>query len=145
MILLAIDLGDRRVGFAISDEEERLGVPSGFAQVRSLEDALAAVLAKAELEKADVLVLGNPVNMDGRPGPKSREAALFADMLREAGREVHLWDERLTTSEATRLLKEAGHNRKRRKTLIDANSAQRLLESFLSYRRKQRDRETKNG
>jgi len=60
----------------------------------------------------------------------------FAETLREAGLEVALWDERLTTSEATRLLKEAGHNRKRRKTLIDANSAQRLLESYMEFRRR---------
>lgn len=137
MKILAVDLGERRVGFAISDEDERLGVPSGFAQVRTLEEAFRAVLSKAELEGAQLLVLGNPVNMDGRPGQKSREAVQFAEMLREAGCEVHLWDERLTTSEATRLLKEAGHNRKRRKTLIDANSAQRFLESFLTFRRKQ--------
>lgn len=136
MILLGVDLGDRRVGFAVTDEEERLAVPSGFGQVRSLADALEAVTAKAEAERAELVVLGNPLNMDGRPGPKSKEAVAFAEMLREAGLEVALWDERLTTSEATRLLKDAGHNRKRRKTLIDANSAQRLLESYLECRRR---------
>lgn len=138
MILLGVDLGDRRVGFAVSDEEERLAVPSGFASVRSLDQALQAVIEKAAAERAELLVLGNPVNMDGRPGPKAREAAAFSDMLREAGLDVRLWDERLTTSEATRLLKDAGHNRKRRKTLIDANAAQRLLESFLDARRRGR-------
>lgn len=136
MILLGVDLGDRRVGFAVTDDEERLAVPSGFAQVRGLSEALAAVTAKAGRERAGLLVVGNPLNMDGRPGPKSREAAEFLGMLREAGFEAVLWDERLTTSEATRLLKEAGHNRKRRKTLIDANAAQRLLESFLENRRR---------
>lgn len=137
MILLGVDLGDRRVGFAVTDEEERLAVPSGFAPVRSLEMAQDAVAAKVEAERAGLVVLGNPINMDGRPGPKAKEAAAFAEMLREAGLAVELWDERLTTSEAIRLLKEAGHNRKRRKTLIDANAAQRLLESYLEYRRRQ--------
>ena len=136
MIVLGVDLGDRRVGFAISDEAERLAVPSGFAPVRSLDGALAAVLAKADAEHADLIVLGNPLNMDGRPGPKSREAAGFRDMLIAAGREVILWDERLTTSEATRLLKEAGLDRRRRKALIDASSAQCLLESCLEWRRR---------
>lgn len=136
MILLGVDLGDRRVGYAISDEEERLCVPSGYSAVRSLGEALEAVLGKIGIEGAGLVVLGNPVNMDGRPGPKSREAGEFAEMLRGAGVEVRLWDERLTTSEATRLLKAAGHNRKRRKTLIDANSAQRLLESFMEFRRR---------
>lgn len=136
MILLGVDLGDRRVGFAVSDEEERVAVTSGFAPVRSLEEALQAVLAKADAEGAQLLVVGNPLNMDGRPGPKAREASRFRDMLAEAGREAVLWDERLTTTEATRLLKEAGVNRRRRKTLIDANAAQRLLESHMEYRKK---------
>ena len=136
MIVLGVDLGDRRVGFAVSDEDERLAVPSDFAPVRSLEDALAAVLAKAEQERAELLVLGNPLNMDGRPGPKSKEAQKFRDMLAVSGREVVLWDERLTTTEATRRLKDAGLNRRQRKTLIDANSAQRLLESYLEFRKR---------
>lgn len=136
MIILGVDLGDRRVGFAVSDEEERLAVPAGFAPVRSLDEAAAAVIARAGDERAELLVVGNPLNMDGRPGPKSREAAAFAETLRESGLAVELWDERLTTSEATRLLRDAGHNRKRRKTLIDANAAQRLLESYLEYRKR---------
>ena len=137
MILLGVDLGDRRVGFAVTDENELLAVPSGYVPVKSLEEAHAAVVDKAAAERAELVVLGNPVNMDGRPGPKAKEAAAFAAMLEESGLTVALWDERLTTSEATRLLKEAGHNRKRRKTLIDANSAQRLLESYLEFRRRQ--------
>ena len=136
MILLGVDLGDRRVGFAVTDADELLAVPSGFARVRSLDDALAAVTAKAREEQAGLVVLGHPINMDGRPGPKAKEAAGFADMLREAGLTVELWDERLTTSEAERLLKQAGHNRRQRKTLIDANAAQRLLTSFLSCRKR---------
>lgn len=141
MIVLGIDLGDRRVGFAVSDEAELLAVPSGFAPVRNREQALAAVLAKADVENAALLVLGNPINMDGRPGPKAKEAAEFRDLLLEAGHQVELWDERLTTSEATRLLKDAGLNRRRRKSLIDANSAQRLLESFLEWRKRNNARE----
>ncbi|MDR1745100.1 MAG: Holliday junction resolvase RuvX [Planctomycetota bacterium] len=136
MRLLGVDLGDRRVGFAVTDEAELLAVPSGFAAVRTLAEALEAVLAKAEAEGAELVVVGNPLNMDGRPGPKSREAVEFGDMVRRAGRDAVMWDERLTTSEATRLLREAGHSRKRRKTLIDANSAQRLLESYLGFRRR---------
>ncbi len=136
MILLGVDLGDRRVGFAVTDEQERLAVPSGFAPVKNLQDALSAVTAKAAAERAELVVLGHPINMDGRPGPKSREAEAFRDLLAETGLEVVLWDERLTTTEATRRLKEAGLDRRRRKTLIDANAAQRLLESHLEWRKK---------
>lgn len=136
MILLGVDLGDRRVGFAISDAEERMAVPSGNARVKSLAEALDAVLAKAALESAEFIVLGNPLNMDGRPGPKAKEAARFAQMLEDAGREVALWDERLTTSEAERLLRDAGLKRRQRKQLIDANAAQRILDSYLEWKRR---------
>lgn len=136
MILLGVDLGDRRVGFAVTDADELLAVPSGYAPVRSLAAAAEAVVEKAATENAGLIVLGHPVNMDGRPGPKAKEAAAFAETLRERGLTVELWDERLTTSEATRLLKNAGHTRKQRKTLIDANAAQRLLSSFLECRKR---------
>ena len=136
MIHLGVDLGGRRVGFAVSDAEERLAVPSGFAQVRSPADALASVLAKADGEGAGMVVLGNPLNLDGRPGPKAREASSFRDLLEAAGRGVVLWDERLTTSEAERLLKDAGLGRRRRKQLVDANAAQRILASYLEWKRR---------
>ncbi len=136
MILLGVDLGGRRVGFAVTDADELLAVPSGFASVRSLAEAAEAVAEKAAAEHAGLIVLGHPVNMDGRPGPKAKEAAAFAETLRERGFAVELWDERLTTSEAARLLRSAGHNRKQRKTLIDANAAQRLLSSFLDCRKR---------
>ena len=138
MIVLGVDLGDRRIGFAVSDGEERLAVPSGFAAARGGGEALAAVLAKADREGAGLLVVGHPLNMDGRPGPKAREAEEFCRRLTDAGRESVLWDERLTTSEASRLLREAGMNRRRRQAHIDAQSAQRLLESFLECRRRTR-------
>jgi putative Holliday junction resolvase len=136
VILLGIDLGERRIGFAVSDEEERLAVPSGFAKAHGREEALAAILKKAEAERAALLVVGYPLNMNGRPSQKSREAEDFRDRLAAAGLDVVLWDERLTTAEAARLLKEAGLNRRRRRPLIDAHAAQCLLGSFLEARRR---------
>lgn len=136
MILLGVDLGERRVGFAVTDAGERLALPSGYAEVDSLEDAAREVLAKAAREAAGLVVLGNPLNMDGRAGPKAREAARFGDMLVAAGLEVVLWDERLTTSDAERLLMDAGLKRRQRRALIDANSAQRLLAAHMEWRRR---------
>lgn len=136
MIHLGVDLGDRRVGFAVSDAEERLAVPSGCAPVRSLAAAAEAVAAKAAAEGAECVVVGNPLNMDGRSGPKAKEAAAFRELLAAAGMDAVLWDERLTTSEADRLLKGAGLNRRRRKRLVDANAAQRILDSYLEWKRR---------
>ncbi|MDR1611327.1 MAG: Holliday junction resolvase RuvX [Planctomycetota bacterium] len=134
MIILGVDLGERRVGFAVSDEKELLAVTSGSARVRSLDAALLAVAGKAGTERAGLVVVGHPVNMNGRPGPKAREAALFAERLRDAGWAVELWDERLTTSAAERKLQAAGLDRRRRKALIDENAAREILASFLERR-----------
>ncbi|MCL2000000.1 MAG: Holliday junction resolvase RuvX [Planctomycetes bacterium] len=136
MIILGVDLGDRRVGFAVSDEEGRLAVVAGFSPVRNRAEALSAVLAKADAERADYIVLGLPLNMNGRPGRKAGEAREFRDLLLQAGRKAVLWDERLTTLEATRLLKDAGLKRRQRKNRVDAASAQRLLESYLERLKK---------
>lgn len=136
MIHLGIDLGDRRVGFAVSDADERLALPSGYMRVKTLAEAVAAATAKADLENAELAVVGNPLNMDGRAGPKAREAAAFRGLLEAAGLPAVLWDERLTTSEADRLLKDAGLNRRQRKQLVDANAAQRILDSYLDWKRR---------
>ena len=136
-IHLGVDLGERRVGFAVSDADERLAVPSGYSPVKSLEGALRAVLDKAEAEGAGRVVVGHPLNLDGRPGPKAKEASRFLEMLAEEGLEAVLWDERLTTSEAERLLKDAGLGRRQRKQLIDANAAQRILSSYLERKLRQ--------
>jgi putative Holliday junction resolvase len=140
VIVLGVDLGGRRVGFAVSDEDERLAVTSGAARVGSLDDALAAVLEKAAAERAELVVVGHPIAMNGRRGPKAREAALFAERLREGGVAAELWDERLTTSAAERRLRDAGLDRRRRKALIDENAAQGILSSFLECRARRRER-----
>ena len=130
-----MDWGDARVGFALCDPEERLALPHGMARVKTGEDALAAVMTAVAETGAEEIVLGLPLNMDGRKGPRARATEDFAGRLREAGFVVALWDERLTTAEAGRRLKEAGHSRRGRRDRVDALAAQRLLESYLASRR----------
>lgn len=138
MIILAVDPGERRAGFAICDEEERVAVPAGAAQVQSDADMLAAVLAKADQTGAQRIVVGHPVNMNGKPGPKARAAEDFCSRLVELGRDAVLWDERLTTAEAGRALQAAGASRKQRMRVIDANAAQRLLSAYIDNRARAR-------
>ncbi len=135
MRVLAIDLGERRVGFAVSDDEGIIASPLRIAQVRSLPDACEVVLAAVEETGAGKVVLGHPRNMDGRAGPKAKEAEEFAAMLREDGLIVELWDERLTTAEAERSMKDANLSRKQRKKSLDAVAAQRILQSWLQAQR----------
>jgi putative holliday junction resolvase len=130
--ILALDLGKRRIGLAISDE---LGITAQgletFQRVRVREDVLK--LAQLVREKNVSLVLmGNPVNMSGREGRQSDHARDFGERLRAAtGVEVKLWDERLTTVEAQRVLHDSGISSHKRAQAVDRLAAVILLESYL--------------
>lgn len=133
MKVLGVDLGDRRVGLAVSDEGRTFAFPLRTERVRALDDEVSVVLACAQEQGATLIVIGDPKNMNGRPGPKSAEAQEVAKRLTDAGYSVALWDERLTTAEAERHLKDANLNRKQRKRIVDTIAAQRILESYLVY------------
>lgn len=134
MRTLGVDLGERRVGLAISDEDGMIASPLRFEPVRSLNDTLNVIQAAVEELNAVRVVVGHPRNMNGRSGPKAREAESVVEALSAEGFAVILWDERLTTSEAERSLKEANLSRKARKQHVDAVAAQLILQSFLDSR-----------
>lgn len=130
--ILGIDLGTRRVGLAISDAMGMIASPLGTVKVRSEPDALAAVEKAFSETGAEIIVLGLARNMNGKLGEKGRECEAFGKALEEKGYKVYLWDERLSSAEAERSLKEASLNRKKRKEKIDAVAAQIILNSFLA-------------
>lgn len=130
--ILAVDLGARRTGLAISDPEGRMALA-----LPTLEDADAAAIAKvAEERGAALVVIGLPFNMDGTEGPRAKEARAFADELRSVLRApVELWDERLSSAEGDRRLRQAGLSRKERARRSDAAAAIVILEGFLASRK----------
>lgn len=131
--MLGVDLGERRVGFAVTDALGLIASPLKSVAVRSPADALAAILATLSETGAQQVILGHPLGMNGKAGAKAREAEAAAEELRARGATVRLWDERLTTAEAERALKEASLSRKERKARIDAVAAQRILSSYLAH------------
>lgn len=131
MVYLGIDLGARRVGFAVADDECPVATVLPMAEVRSPEEALRAVVRVFQEQNAAVAVLGLPLDLNGHRGLKAREAEAFAEKLRAAGLTVELWDERLTTEEVRRSLVASGVSRKDRKGFIDSLAAQRILGSYL--------------
>ena len=138
MRYLAVDLGLRRIGLAISDPGGRIASPHKqlAACGRPPGDA-DAVLAEARAAEAEALVVGLPINMDGTHGPMAQASEAFADVLRERGKlPVHLFDERLTSHAADAVLDAAGWGRrnKRRKRHRDMLAAQVLLQTFLDQR-----------
>lgn len=133
MRLAALDVGDARIGVAVSDE---LGLTvRGIATIRRVGgqrdlDAIARTLAP--FAPAGVVV-GLPFNMDGSEGPQAARVRRFAARL-EAHLQlpIALWDERLTTVAAEEALRAAGLGRERRRALIDQEAAAVILESYLA-------------
>ena len=132
MKVLAVDLGGKRTGFAISDPEGRLALA-----LPTLEDAAPADVARvAEEQGAGSILVGLPLNMDGTAGPAPRRSLDFVEELRLLVRvPVIPWDERLSTAEGDARLREAGLRRKDRRKRADAAAALVILESYLGRSR----------
>lgn len=129
--VLAIDLGEKRVGLAISDTDGRLAVP--HSTLRRISDRqLLEELRELVLEEGvERLVLGEPVNVDGTRGAAARRAASFARKLESAlDMPCDLESETLTSVEAKERLRSAGVDPARHPERIDSVAAQILLEQY---------------
>jgi len=137
MRILALDLGEKRIGLAISDETETLARGLAVYVRRSLRDDLEYLKGVVQSEGVERIVLGLPVNMDGSLGPKAQQSKEFQrQLLQELKLPVELFDERLTTAEAERVLVEAGLSRQRRKEIRDQQAAVLILQGYLDHRRR---------
>ena len=133
--ILAIDYGSRRMGLAVSDP---LGITAqGLATLERKNKRADFGRLERTIREYQVreIVLGNPLRMSGEEGAQSQKVAEFAEQLRERFRlPVHLWDERLTSAEANRLLREAELSIKKRAQAVDRMAAVLILQSFLQSR-----------
>jgi putative Holliday junction resolvase len=136
MAIAALDLGKRRIGIAIADNDGLAVHPIGALERRSVIHDIELIRARLVEFEVYQVVVGLPLNMDGSAGPSARAAAAFADRLREAsGLPVDLFDERLTSFEAEERLKELSGRRAREKGTVDAVAASIILEGWLNHRR----------
>lgn len=136
MVILSVDYGDARTGLAVCDRGELLASPVAVITEYNRERLIAKILAKVTELRADEIVVGNPLNMNGSAGPRSELAHQLADTLREqGGLPVTLWDERSTTVSAIGILNQADVRGKKRKAVIDAVAAVLILENYLAYRK----------
>lgn len=140
--LLAIDLGEVRVGLALSDPGQVLASPAEVLQVARNADGptLDALVKAVARHEAAGLVVGLPRKLDGREDASAKRARWFADRLRErTGLPVLLRDERFTTVEAERVLLDADVSRAGRKENIDKVAASVLLQGVLEQQRRTRE------
>ncbi len=135
MRALALDVGDARIGLAISDPGGIVCLPIEALVRGEDSDDLAAVIELAQREGVEMIVVGLPLSLDGTHGPAARKMRRFTSALRRcADIPVHSWDERFTTAEAEGRLRQAGFEPSRDRARLDSMSAVIILESFLAAR-----------
>ncbi len=137
MRIMAIDHGDVRTGVAVCDKSELLASPVGTVK-ETEEDKLIEKIAELAREyRAEMFVVGLPVNMDGSKGYAAQACEEFAKKLSEVtGLEAALWDERRTTVTAHNILSDVNVRGKKRKSVVDTVAATVILEGYLDYRKK---------
>lgn len=142
MVIAGIDFGDARTGIAVCDKYEMMATDVGFVRADSYKKALAAVGEKVRELKAELIVVGNPINMDGTQGARSEKCKAFARELSElTGIPTEMYDERLTTVSAHKILNDNNVRGKKRKETVDALSARLILEDFLRLRKNRGEKE----
>jgi len=138
---LGLDLGTRRIGVAVSDELGFTAQPLQTLEPKTEDEALAAVRSLLDRYGVREVVVGLPKNMNGTLGPAAEQALAFAKRLEEGGlAKVTMWDERLTSRAAERLLIEADVRRSKRKRAVDQMAAVLILQGFLDRSRHQQDK-----
>lgn len=134
---MGLDLGDKRIGVALSDP---LGLTAqGLESItcRSVKDDIKKIKEIAREYEVGRVVVGYPANMDGSAGPRAEMAKSYAGRLAKAlDLPVELWDERLTTVAAEKLLLKADVRRSKRRRVIDQVAAALILQSYLDSHRK---------
>jgi len=133
---MGLDVGDRRVGVAVSDELGLTAQPVLTLVRTNRKQDIKSIQRLVRRFHCTAIVVGNPLYMSGDQSPQAAKTQAFAQMLREeTGLPVDLWDERLTTTEAHRHLHTAGLAGSEHKAVVDQVAAVLILESYLSARR----------
>jgi putative Holliday junction resolvase len=144
MRVLGLDLGEKRIGLAVSDEAAAIAFPAGFLARKGPRKDLEALVALVRARGIGGAVVGLPLHMDGRRGPEAEAAETFARTLAAAAAiPVELLDERWTSVAAERALQETGRRVKQKKGRgeVDAIAATLLLSTYLERRRNAAARE----
>lgn len=133
--VLALDYGKRRIGLAISDELGLTAQGLETLERTNIREDLTRLAALAQEKSVRLILMGDPIRLSGAAGTHAEEVRRFARRLEQrTGLPVRFWDERLTTVEANRLLREAGAGWRERRQAVDRLSAVLLLESYLDWR-----------
>jgi putative Holliday junction resolvase len=132
MRILALDHGTVRIGVAASDELKMIASPLEFIPAEPFAEALSRIKGLVADKQVELIVIGMPRNMDGSFGPAAEKVRTFIEALKAVVTvPVKSWDERLTSTQANRLLISGGVRREQRKEKVDGMAAAILLQSYL--------------
>jgi putative Holliday junction resolvase len=128
--ILALDIGDKRIGLALSDPSRTIASPAGYIlRRRGKRPPLAEIVRRAQEQEVRAFVIGLPLGDDGEDTPRTTEArAIAAALERRTGLPVSLVDERYTTAAALRAVREMGGSTRGRRGDVDAIAATILLQ-----------------
>lgn len=131
MRVICLDIGDRRIGVAVTDPLNLTAQAVETIQARGFERDAARVLELCRRYETDRVLCGLPLNMDGSAGIQAQHSRAFAEYLEGKGLRIRFQDERLTTRQARSVLLEADVRRAKRKEYIDQLAATYILQSFM--------------
>ncbi len=136
MRLVGLDYGQKRIGIAVSDSEGRMALPvESFKRTKDLKRDMRRLAKLIEEYEPAKVVVGNPVALSGWSGPSADAVRRFiSDLSLEVDAEIVLQDERFSTMEASRRLREANVSAKAQRQVIDATAAAVILQQYLDGR-----------
>lgn len=136
MRVMGLDIGDKRIGIAVSDEMGLTCQPIATLTRQGLQNDLQSLREHIDARQISQIVAGLPRNMNGTYGPQAEKVKEFANALREISKvPVTFWDERLTTLEANRTLIAGNVSRQKRKNVVDKIAAVLILQGYLDHAR----------
>lgn len=152
---LGLDVGTKTIGIAISDPTNIIAQAGQTLMRTTTKEDLSKVIELIATNEVDTVVIGLPKNMNNTLGPQGekvmtfhnqlKKKVLYSDRLKERSVELVLWDERLTTMAAERVLIEANVRRENRKKYIDNIAAQYILQAYLDLQNKEKNNGQENN
>jgi len=135
-VILGIDLGKKRVGIAIADEETKIATPHATLEIKSRNDLRDQVTALVSEFGVTRIIVGLPKTMKGEIGIAAQEVVNLVDWLKtQIETDWAFWDERLSTKEVERILMDASLDARKRRGIQDRLAAQRILQGYLDHKR----------
>ena len=136
---MALDVGNKRIGVALSDELQILAQPLYTIHRKGIERDIEEIVKIINDNNVEEVIVGLPKNMDGTTGFQGEKTIKFAEVLRQStDRPLIMWDERMTTISARRIMIENDVKQKDKKKLVDTIAAVVILETYLSRKNMER-------